>query len=67
MAILGSVYKDQAASAFGLFKFAQSFATAVYFFYSSYLGFYWQLLIVAIFNILGTITSVRLELWSRRQ
>jgi len=66
-AILGSVFKDQAASAFGLFKFVQSMATGIYFFYSSHLGFYWQLLIIVIFDILGTITSVRLELWSRRQ
>merc|ERR1712154_475590 len=39
-AILGSVFKDQAASAFGLFKFVQSMATGIYFFYSSHLGFY---------------------------
>jgi len=64
--ILGGVFKAQAASAFGIFKFVQSIATGICFFYSPYLGFYWQLLIATIFNILGTITSVRLELWSRK-
>ena len=64
--ILGGFFKDQAASAFGIFKFVQSLASAINFFYSPYLGFHYQLLILAIFNVVGTLAFVRLELISRR-
>ena len=65
-AILGGVFKEQAASAFGIFKFVQSLASMISFFYSAYIGFYWQLLIIIIFDVLGTAAAVRLELRSRR-
>ena len=65
--VLGGFYKDQAASAFGIFKFVQSLASAVSFFYSPYLGFHWQLLILTIFCTLGTATFVRIDLFSRRK
>ena len=64
--ILGGFFKDQAASAFGIFKFVQSLASAINFFYSPYLGFHYQLLILAVFNVFGTFAFVRLELISRR-
>lgn len=60
--ILGGFYKDQAASAFGIFKFVQSLASAISFFYSPFLGFHWQLLILAIFCVAGTGTFVKLDL-----
>ena len=64
--MLGDIWKDQAASAFALFKFVQSISTAASFFYSPWLGFYWQLLIAAISNIAGTVASVILEIQRRK-
>ena len=66
-AILGGFWKDQAASAFGLFKFVQSLATMASFFYAPHLGFYWQLLILTIFCIAGTVACLRVEQLSRKQ
>lgn len=60
--VLGGFYKDQAASAFGIFKFVQSLASAISFFYSPFLGFHWQLLILAIFCVAGTGCFVKLDL-----
>ena len=65
--MLGSIWKDQAASAFGIFKFVQSIITGIAFLYTPVLGFYWQLLIAAIFAVAGTVTSVMIELKSRRE
>ena len=61
ISLLGDVYKDQAASAFGLLKFVQSLAAACSYFYSPFLGFYWQLLILGVFNIGGTAAFVRAD------
>jgi len=66
-AILAGFWKDQSASAFGLFKFVQSLATCASFFYAPYLGFYWQLLILTIFCIAGTVACLRVEQLSRKQ
>jgi len=65
--MLGSIWKDQAASAFGIFKFVQSIITGIAFLYTPVLGFYWQLLIATIFAVAGTVTSVMIELKSRRE
>ena len=65
-AILGGVWKDQAASAFGLFKFVQSLASAISFFYSAFIEFHWQLLIVVCFGFVGTIACVKLEMDTNR-
>ena len=60
--MLGGIWSDQPACAFGLFKFVQSLGSAIYFFYSWKLGFYWQLLILAVFDIVGTIAGVKVEM-----
>ncbi|XP_055925078.1 UNC93-like protein MFSD11 [Argiope bruennichi] len=54
--ILGSVYADDSAPAFALFKFFQSVAAAVAFFYSSVLELPYQLFILVVFGTLGTCT-----------
>ena len=64
--ILGGYWKENAASAFGIFKFVQSLASAISFFYSAYLGFHWQLLILTIFSVLGSFACVKVELITRR-
>ena len=61
ISLLADVYKDNAASAFGLLKFVQSLAAACSYFYSPFLGFYWQLLILGVFNIAGTAAFVRAD------
>ena len=61
ISLLGDVYKEEAASAFGLLKFVQSVAAACSYFYSPYLGFYWQLLILSVLNITGTAAFVRAD------
>jgi len=66
IAILGGVFVEQSASAFGIFKFVQSLASAASFVYSSRIALHWQLLIIAIFDILGTAACVKVELDSRK-
>jgi len=66
-AILGGVFADYSASAFGIFKFVQSLASCMAFFYSAYIQLQWQLLIVVIFDVLGTIACVKVELDSRKR
>ena len=63
--ILGGFFKDQAASAFAIYKFAQSLTSAIYFFYSPYLGFHWQLLILSVFNVAGTLAFAKSERTTR--
>ena len=65
--MLGSIWKDQSASAFGIFKFVQSIITGIAFLYTPNLGFYWQLLLATIFMIAGTLSGVMIELKSRRE
>ena len=44
-----------------MLKFVQSVAAACSYFYSPYLGFYWQLLILSVLNIIGTAAFVRAD------
>ncbi|KAH8381482.1 hypothetical protein KR093_005762 [Drosophila rubida] len=59
--MLGGEYVNNAVGAFALFKFMQSVAAAISFFYSSYLGLYVQLGILVISGTIGTITFVIVE------
>ncbi|KAI8494964.1 DUF895 domain membrane protein [Branchiostoma belcheri] len=60
--ILGSLFSgDSAASAFALFFFTQSLTAAAGFFYSTYLILQWQLLIVAVFCVAGTLAFFEVE------
>lgn len=52
--ILGSIYSEDSAPAFALFKFFQSIAAAIAFFYSSTLELPYQLFIMTVFGTLGT-------------
>lgn len=65
--VLGGVWRLQAPAAFGIFKFLQSLASCIGFFYSTVLELHWQLLIVAIFDILATIAFVKVERGQRRR
>ena len=62
---MGEAFKAEAPSAFGIFKFVQSLAAAGSYFYSSYLGFHWQLLILSVFNVAGTLAFVKSERTTR--
>ncbi|KAM4664622.1 UNC93-like protein MFSD11 [Discoglossus pictus] len=55
LSILGSLYAEDSAPAFAIFKFVQSITAAVAFFYSNYLLLQWQLLIMVILGFFGTI------------
>ncbi|XP_054155072.1 UNC93-like protein MFSD11 [Oppia nitens] len=61
--ILGVLYRDDSAPAFALFKFVQSLAAAIAFVYTSYADIHIQVLILAIFASLGTISFSAVE-WS---
>ena len=56
--ILGSLYSENSAPAFAVFSFAQCGLSAISFVYSSYLLLNWQLLVLTIFGVLGTISFV---------
>lgn len=60
--ILGVIYADNSASAFALFKFIQSSAAALAFFYSDHCPLYYQLLILTIFCVMGTTAFTKVEL-----
>lgn len=61
LSILGTLYADDSAPAFAIFKFVQSISAAVAFFYSNYLLLQWQLLIMVIFGFFGTISFFFVE------
>jgi hypothetical protein len=61
--ILGVIYSNNSASAFALFKFVQSIAAAIAFFYSSSADLHIQVLILAIFASIGTVSFSTVE-WS---
>eukprot|EP00095_Tigriopus_kingsejongensis_P001318 snap_masked-scaffold249_size238305-processed-gene-0.10 protein:Tk01318 transcript:snap_masked-scaffold249_size238305-processed-gene-0.10-mRNA-1 annotation:"unc93-like protein mfsd11" len=63
--ILGSVYADNSAGAFALFKFVQSTAAALAFYYSDIAPLYYQLGFMGVFCVLGTITFLKVELKTR--
>lgn len=67
MSILGDLYSENSAPAFAIFKFTQSVSAAAAFYYSSVIGLYWQLLILAIFVVVGTLCFLTVELASRKQ
>lgn len=54
--IVGALYSEDSTPAFALFKFMQSLAAAIGFFYSLGLELPWQLLILVIFGTAGTVT-----------
>uniref|UniRef100_A0A8C5MQ44 UNC93-like protein MFSD11 n=1 Tax=Leptobrachium leishanense TaxID=445787 RepID=A0A8C5MQ44_9ANUR len=56
LSILGTLYAEDSAPAFAIFKFVQSISAAVAFFYSNYLLLQWQLLILVVFGFFGTIS-----------
>ncbi|XP_068119752.1 UNC93-like protein MFSD11 isoform X2 [Hyperolius riggenbachi] len=61
LSILGTLYADDSAPAFAIFKFVQSITAAVAFFYSNYLLLQWQLLIMVISGFFGTISFFFVE------
>ncbi|CAG2101577.1 unnamed protein product [Medioppia subpectinata] len=61
--ILGVLYRDNSAAAFALFKFVQSIAGAIAFFYATTADLHVQVLVLAVFASLGTITFSTVE-WS---
>ncbi|XP_028311602.1 UNC93-like protein MFSD11 [Gouania willdenowi] len=56
LSIVGFLFRDKSAPAFAVFKFIQSIMAALAFFYSNFLLLHWQLLILIISGILGTLT-----------
>ncbi|XP_075033850.1 UNC93-like protein MFSD11 [Mixophyes fleayi] len=61
LSILGTLYAEDSAPAFAIFKFVQSISAAVAFFYSNYLLLQWQLLIMVGFGLFGTISFFFVE------
>ncbi|KAK9499697.1 hypothetical protein O3M35_002699 [Rhynocoris fuscipes] len=55
-AALGTIFSDESAPAFAIFKFTQSIAACIAFIYAIYIGLHAQLIILVIFAILGTLT-----------
>ena len=64
--LLGSMFKHESAAAFAIFRFWQSVLSAVAYFYSNHLELPYQLLILAISCISGTITFFIIDLHNRR-
>ncbi|KAK2571965.1 UNC93-like protein MFSD11 [Acropora cervicornis] len=64
--ILGSLYEADSAPAFALFKFFQSLTAAIAFFYSLVLYLKWQLLIMVISSLFGTVGFFLVEWKARR-
>ncbi|CAD6190613.1 unnamed protein product [Caenorhabditis auriculariae] len=64
-AVIGLVYGDHSASAFALFKFFQSFAACVSFYYGSLLFLHWQLLILVVTCFCASLAFVQIDLKTR--
>ena len=64
--IIGTVFKDSSAPAFAIFKFLQSLASSIAFWYSPVLKLYWQLLIAALCNVCSLIGFCSVE-WRRKR
>ena len=62
-----SVFKEDSAAGFAIFKFSQSALAAAGFFYSQYLDLPYQLLLLAILAVSGTATFVIVELRNRKE
>ncbi|EDV49356.1 UNC93-like protein MFSD11 [Drosophila erecta] len=65
--MLGGEYVNNAVGAFALFKFTQSVAAAISFFYSAHFGLYVQLGILVVMGTIGTIAFVFVEWGFKRQ
>ncbi|XP_030369935.1 UNC93-like protein MFSD11 [Scaptodrosophila lebanonensis] len=65
--MLGGEYVNNAVGAFALFKFTQSVAAAISFFYSAHIGLYVQLGILVVTGTIGTIAFVLVEWSFKRQ
>lgn len=63
LSIIGFVFRDNSAPAFAVFKFIQSIAAALAFFYSNYLLLQWQLLILVLLAFIGS-TSFFMAEWA---
>ncbi|XP_065066006.1 UNC93-like protein MFSD11 [Rhopilema esculentum] len=59
--LLGSMYSEDSASAFALFKFVQSVAAAIAFGYALATPLKWQLLVLVVTGVLGTISFFAVE------
>ncbi|KAK9891515.1 hypothetical protein WA026_014751 [Henosepilachna vigintioctopunctata] len=66
-ALIGSIYADNSACAFGIFKFVQSVAAAACFFYAGVLPLYGHLGILLTLAIVGTAAYVWVEFNIRRR
>ncbi|KAJ8317966.1 hypothetical protein KUTeg_003057 [Tegillarca granosa] len=64
--ILGFMFPEDSSPAFALFKFVQSIAAAVAFYYSEYLILQWQLLILVVLGAFGTLCFCSVEWESNR-
>ncbi|KAF5294936.1 hypothetical protein FQR65_LT10649 [Abscondita terminalis] len=65
-AMLGDVFAKNSAPAFAIFKFIQSVAAAICFFYASHIGLYAQLGILLFLSIFGTSAYVYIE-WGEKK
>ncbi|XP_028395381.1 UNC93-like protein MFSD11 [Dendronephthya gigantea] len=65
--LLGSFYSDNSASAFAIFKFSQSVAAAVGFFYSSHIGLRSQLYILCVMAFLGALSFFVVERMAKKK
>ena len=65
-AILAGSFGENSPAAFGIFKFYQSLASTLSWLYSGYLELPWQLLIVTIFDVIGTFACIKLEMDFKR-
>ncbi|XP_027852557.1 UNC93-like protein MFSD11 [Aphis gossypii] len=59
--VIGQRYSENSAPAMALFKFMQSIAAAISFFYSNHFGMYVQLILLVITLIMGTLSFFKVD------
>lgn len=64
--LIGSFYKDNSTAAYALYRFVQSCAAALAFFYSDIVSLYPQLVILTVWCLLGTYGFVAVEKRAQR-
>ena len=65
--LIGILYSGNSAPAFAIYKFFQSGLAALGLFYSPSLELQWQLLILMIFVVLGTISFIMVDISSKKR
>ncbi|XP_028129940.2 UNC93-like protein MFSD11 [Diabrotica virgifera virgifera] len=65
--LLGTVYADNSAPAFAIFKFSQSLGAVITFVSAKSLGLHYQLAILLVMSVVGTLCFIKVEWYAKKK